>query len=423
MSDAKLQSPRGTKDLFGNDLDIFNYIVSKFKDIARLHNAKELATPIFEHIEVFKKSLGETSDIIGKEMYNFLDKGGQEIVLRPEMTAAVVRAVLSEGMFHNLPIKLFGYGPLFRYERPQKGRLRQFHQINMEYVGYNTENSDAELINLANSFINNIGISNYSKLHINSLGDKESRNNYRNALVDYLQQRENELSEDSKIRLKLNPLRILDSKNTSDQQILQDAPKMVDYLNDESKIRFDKLLKLLDSLNIQYNVNDKLVRGLDYYDHTVFEFVTDALGSQGAIIAGGRYNNLYKQMTNHDVSAIGFAGGIERMVELVKIAQSLPESVGKHKIAVIISIGDVDQEILFRISNDLKQSGITTEIAYEQNNIAKKFKFADKISANYAVIIGEDEIKQGKIKIKSLATGAENIVLQNDLVDILGEMA
>ena len=317
----KLQSVRGTHDHLPEDMYKFKNIITKAEYISALYGFKPMATPIFEFSSVFKKTLGESSDIVTKEMYTFNDKGNEEITLRPEGTAGIVRAIISNGLAHEMPFKAFYHGPMFRYERPQKGRLRQFHQIGIELLGTRSEQADIEVIACANNLIKSLNIDKSSTLNINSLGNIAERKIYIAELLVYLNDFKNKLSIDSKNRFKKNPLRILDSKSEEDIEIIKNAPKLINYLEAESKDNFNKVLEGLTNLDIPYKINHKLVRGLDYYNNTTFEFITDRLGSQSAILAGGRYDNLMKQMGGSDIPGIGWAAGIERLALLATIKE------------------------------------------------------------------------------------------------------
>ena len=310
---SKIQSVRGTHDHLPEEMYKYNNIITRAENITSLYGFKPMATPIFEFSNVFKKTLGESSDIVTKEMYTFIDKGNEEITLRPEGTAGIVRSIISNSLSQEMPFKAFYHGPMFRYERPQKGRLRQFHQIGIELLGTDSQQADIEVIACANKLLKELNIDKSSTLHINSLGNITERKKYIDELIKYLNNFKNKLSIDSKKRFKQNPLRILDSKSEDDIEIIKNAPKLINYLNKESKNSFKKVLDGLTNLNIAYKINHKLVRGLDYYNNTTFEFITDKLGSQSAIIAGGRYDNLMKQMGGPDIPGIGWAAGIERL--------------------------------------------------------------------------------------------------------------
>lgn len=392
---SKIQPIRGTRDYFSEDSEKFEFIVNTAKNISALYNFDILHTPIFEATEVFKRAVGTETDIVSKEMYSFDTKGEENITLRPEFTAGVVRAVISNSLQQNLPLKFFSAGPLFRYERPQKGRQRQFHQVNFEYFGNPHPIADAEMIILATSLLNNLGITEHLELNINTLGDADSRSNYLAALVEYLKKYENELSDESKIRLSKNPLRILDSKNETDKKIVSNAPKIHDYLTSEAKSFFDNLINLLSGeLNIPLKINPEIVRGLDYYNHTVFEFISSApeMGSQSTILAGGRYDGLLKQMGGNEIPAIGFAAGVERLMLLVNSPKTTTEK--------LYIISDDDKKSL-EIATKLRQKGKVCEIA-NGSNFKKKLEKANKQKADFVLF----DFAEG-MQIKNMQTGEQ----------------
>lgn len=400
---SKLQPIRGTKDLYLDDAEQFERIIEIARDVARLFDFSPFHTPIFESTDVFSRTLGESSDVVNKEMYSFESRGGESLTLRPEFTAGIARAFISNGLQQHLPLKAFSYGPLFRYERPQKGRQRQFHQLNFEYIGEANWHADFVMIGLAKELLSKLGIEDYN-LHINSLGDEESRAAYRTALVDYLTPYKNDLSEDSQRRLEVNPLRILDSKDAGDKKITTDAPKMGDYLNDASKEFFDTLLHALDELlQIQPVIDPTIVRGLDYYNHTVFEFISDSdeLGAQNTILAGGRYDGLIKQLGGPDTPAVGFAAGIER---LMLLANSPTDAA--QKVAVLDLKGDG-----LAAAQMLRNAGIAATII-SSGNLGKRMQKADKASASHAFIIFED----GVTKLKNMQSGDEKEASLQDAI-------
>ena len=405
----KLQSVRGTHDHLPEDMYKFKNIITKADYISALYGFKPMATPIFEFSSVFKKTLGESSDIVTKEMYTFNDKGNEEITLRPEGTAGIVRAIISNGLAHEMPFKAFYHGPMFRYERPQKGRLRQFHQIGIELLGTRSEQADIEVIACANNLIKSLNIDKSSTLNINSLGNIAERKIYIAELLVYLNDFKNKLSIDSKNRFKKNPLRILDSKSEEDIEIIKNAPKLINYLEAESKDNFNKVLEGLTNLDIPYKVNHKLVRGLDYYNNTTFEFITDRLGSQSAILAGGRYDNLMKQMGGSDIPGIGWAAGIERLALLATIKKDQ-----KKKIS-IIPIGNENNILCMKLANELINKNISIDMGYS-GNLKKRLKQANKVSAHYAVIIGNEEVENNNAIIRNLETGSQDNIKLDKLV-------
>ena len=405
----KLQSVRGTHDHLPEDMYKFKHIITKAEYISALYGFKPMATPIFEFSSVFKKTLGESSDIVTKEMYTFNDKGNEEITLRPEGTAGIVRAIISNGLAHEMPFKAFYHGPMFRYERPQKGRLRQFHQIGIELLGTNSEQADIEVIACANNLIKSLNIDKSSTLNINSLGNIAERKIYIAELLVYLNDFKNKLSIDSKNRFEKNPLRILDSKSEEDIEIIKNAPKLINYLEAESKDNFNKVLEGLTDLGIPYKINHKLVRGLDYYNNTTFEFITDRLGSQSAILAGGRYDNLMKQMGGSDIPGIGWAAGIERLALLATIKKAQ-----KKKIS-IIPIGIENNILCMKLANELINKNISIDMGYS-GNLKKRLKQANKVSADYAIIVGNEEVEHNNAIIRNLETGSQDNIKLDKLV-------
>lgn len=419
----KLQPVRGTQDLLPEQAYQFRTIDSRAYDLARSFGFEEIDTPIFESSEVFHRTLGETSDMVSKETYTFLDRGGDSITLRPEGTAGIARAFISNGLAQNLPLKLYYSGPMFRYERPQKGRQRQFHQIGIEVLGYEDPTADLECILLAQAILEDLGLKNKINLEINSLGDNESRNKHRDALVGYLAKYKSELSADSQIRLEKNPLRILDSKDASDQKILKEAPQISNYLNDKSKHFFDKILEGLTLMRIPYAHQQHLVRGIDYYTHTVFEFTSTHLGAQSAVLAGGRYDGLISQMGGPQTPGVGWASGLERLSMLCS-----EELFKQERFCVALIAADTQSELpLLKVGQELRQELLThtTSGAWVEflgsGNVGKKFKKANKIQARFALVLGQDEIQKNEIQIKDLKTGEQNAIAM-DKAAILAAM-
>ncbi len=406
---AKLQSVRGTYDLYGEAKRKAKQVIATGSRIVEKYGFEEIETPIFEFTEVFSRNLGDTSDIVTKEMYCFEDRGGESLTLRPEGTAGVVRAFISEGMQQNLPVKLYYAGPMFRYERPQKGRQRQFTQFGCELLGVETPQADIEVISMAYEFVENLGLAGTVTVEINSLGDAESRNAYRSKLVTYLKEHIDELSEDSKNRLEKNPLRILDSKEECDKQVVANAPLYADSLNEASAKFFADVLRGLDNLGIKYRVNNRLVRGLDYYSHTVFELVTDKLGAQGTVLAGGRYDGLVEQMGGGHVAGIGWACGVERLSMLLDATPTLPRPIA------VIPVGEDTQDEAIKIAYKLRRAGYRVEHSYT-GNMKKRMIKANKVNACTAVIIGSDELSAQKITLKDLDKGEQKTVALADLL-------
>lgn len=407
---SKVQCVRGTYDLYGEAKRKAKKVIATGSSIVEKYGFEEIETPIFEFTEVFSRNLGDTSDIVTKEMYCFEDRGGESLTLRPEGTAGVVRAFISEGMQQNLPVKMYYAGSMFRYERPQKGRQRQFTQFGVELLGVETPQADIEVIAMAYEFIESLGLGGTITVEINSLGDKASRDAYREKLVAYLKANYDRLSEDSKARLDKNPLRVLDSKEECDKAVIADAPLYQDSLNDVSKSFFNQVLQGLDNLNIKYRVNNRLVRGLDYYSHTVFELTTDKLGAQGTVLAGGRYDGLVEQMGGGQVPGIGWACGVERLSMLLEADVSLPRPIA------VIPVGDDAQAQALSIAYQLRKSGFRVEQAYG-GNLKKRMIKANKANACKAVILGSDELAAGNVTIKDLDSGEQQIVPLTGLIE------
>ncbi len=400
-----IQTVRGTKDLLSNDWYKFKYIQDTAHNISKLYGFVPVETPILEYTEVFTKTLGESSDIITKEMYTFEDKSGKSVTLRPEFTAAIMRLLANNRL--QLPVRLFSTGPLFRYERPQKGRQRQFHQINFEIFGLSDSRADVELISLCQHLLIKFGINDNIKLEINSLGDNETITKYRRALISYFTKYKDNLSEDSKNRLTENPLRILDSKDERDRLIVHDAPKINNYYTKESVSFFDQVLDGLQLLDIDYIINSKLVRGLDYYCHTVFEFITQDLGAQGAVFAGGRYGSA---IDGKYVPAVGFAGGVERIMELIN--SPLEET----RPIYLVPIGEQAEKYSLVLADELRKNGLYSKCDYE-NTLKSKMKKANQVNAKIAVIFGDEELNSKMLKIKDMDSGTEEAVVQNNAIE------
>ena len=406
---AKLQSPRGTSDLLPEDMAGHRHVVDTAKIICLSFGYEEMATPIFEFTEVFARPLGETSDVVSKETYSFTDRGGEALTLRPEGTAGAVRALISAGLTQTLPQKFFYAGPMFRYERPQKGRMRQFHQIGVELMGVPGAVGDAEVIAMGHMVLSGLGVAEKCVLNINTLGDTESRQAYRQALVDYLSAYRGQLSEDSQRRLDLNPLRILDSKDEGDIALLGDAPRLDYFLNTASQQHFDSVRRYLDAAEIPAIINPRLVRGLDYYGHTTFEFITDALGAQGTVMAGGRYDGLAAMLGGGDVSGVGWAAGIERLAMLADVPSAPAVDV------MMIGMSDDHMARLFPLAVSLRQEGMRVETGYAPQ-LGKQMKRADRIAARQVVILGDDEAARGVAILRSMADGEQTEIALTDLV-------
>jgi histidyl-tRNA synthetase len=392
---SKLRPVRGTRDIWGDEARRTTRVVDCFRSVCERYGFEKISTPIFEFSEVFRRTLGETSDVVSKEMYTFEDRGGEEITLRPENTAGIARAYISEGMQQHGVVKLYAFGPMFRYERPQKGRYRQFYQLDAEIIGAAEPAADVELIALAQTLLEDLGVANQVRLELNSLGDAESRETYRAALTKYLKTFQKVLSKDSRARLDRNPLRILDSKDEGDHELLEKAPRMSDYLNDASKAFLKRVRVGLDEIGVAYKINDRLVRGLDYYTHTAFEFITTNLGAQGTVIGGGRYDGLIGQMGGPETPGTGWAGGIERLAMLVAAPPALPRPI------VMIPLGDVATIKANAIAYRLRGKGLHVATAF-RGNLKKRLARAAKSKARYAVILGDDELAKGVVTLRDL---------------------
>lgn len=402
---GKMQTVRGTRDLLPEDNLVFRFVEESAYQKAKLYGYGEIETPIFEFSDVFHRTLGETSDVVSKETYDFTDRGGESLTLRPEGTAGVARAFIAEGMSQLLPLKFYYSGPMFRYERPQKGRYRQFFQLGAECLGYDTPLADVECIAMAWDLLKQIGISSECILEINTLGDAESRAAYRDALVSYFKSHESELSADSKNRLEKNPLRILDSKDEGDKKLNANAPKFEAYLNDNSKTFFKKVLAGIEKLGIPYKLNPLLVRGLDYYCHTVFEFTTSKLGAQGTVLAGGRYDGLVETMGGPKTPAVGWAAGIDRLADLTP-----KELATKSEVLVaIIGADEAGEEESVKLAHEIRSRGLKAE-NFLSGKMGKKMQKANNKGAQYALILGGTEVASNTVTVKNFMSGEQTTI-------------
>lgn len=399
----KLQAIRGMNDLLPSDSPVWQYLESTVADVLQRYGYAEIRFPILEATELFKRSIGEVTDIVEKEMYTFDDRNGDSVTMRPEGTASCVRACEQNGLLYNQTQRLWYTGPMFRYERPQKGRLRQFHQIGVETFGMAGPDIDAEMLLITARLWRELGIADAVTLQLNTLGSNEERARYRDALVAYLSERKDQLDEDSQRRLDSNPLRILDSKDANTQALLDGAPTLQDYLGEESNAHFDGLTAILDAAGIAYEVNPRLVRGLDYYCNTVFEWVTDKLGAQGTVCAGGRYDGLVGQLGGKPTPAVGFAMGIERLVLMLQELQVIPEALGQTVDAYLVSVGDVKAEA-FKLAETIRNElpFLRVQSHCGGGNFKKQMKKANDSGADIALIVGEDEAKNGQVTLKFL---------------------
>lgn len=400
---SALQPVRGTHDVLPEEMRRHLRVTDEARTAAELYGYHFMATPIFEFSEVFKRTLGETSDVVMKEMYTFAMKEGEEITLRPENTASVVRAMLSGGLLQSLPLKYFYAGPMFRHERPQKGRQRQFHQIGIELLGVVQPQGDVEVIACGAHILERLGLLAGTRLELNTLGDMKSRMAYRAALVDYFRDHVDDLSEDSKDRLQRNPLRILDSKDPGDRRVVAGAPPFETFLTQEAQDFFGTVREGLDTLGIAYELTPHLVRGLDYYCHTAFEFKTDRLGAQDTIMGGGRYDGLVETMGGPPTPGVGWAAGIERMAML------LAEPVPPARPIAVVPIGEAAGPEALRLAQRLRHAGIAVELGYG-GNLKKRLQRANKVGARAAVLLGEEEMAQSAATVRDLETGDQELV-------------
>ncbi|MBL7233583.1 MULTISPECIES: histidine--tRNA ligase [Komagataeibacter] len=409
---SSLQPVRGTHDLIGEDRRRFNHVVETARRIVSLYGFDEWATPVFEDTRVFSRSLGDTSDVVSKEMYTFEDRGGESLTLRPEGTAAICRALVTNGLTQSLPQKVFYAGPMFRYERPQKGRYRQFHQIGAELLGAAEPLADAEVIAMGRDVLQGLGIAHDVVLELNTLGDMASRDAWRTALIAYFSDHRADLSPDSQTRLDRNPLRILDSKAAQDRALLADAPMIADFLTPDALAFWDDLRRTLDVMGVRFRENPRIVRGLDYYGHTAFEFVTERLGAQGTVLAGGRYDGLVAEMGGPKTPAIGWAGGIERLSMLLEDIPADPRPVA------IIPMGADAQAAAITVLQAVRGAGVRAETSY-RGNMKRRMERANRMNATHAIVIGSEEIARGVVQVKDLDSGQQTEVPMDGVAGFL----
>lgn len=417
----KIQSIRGMSDLLPEQSATWQYLERVVADVLARYSYREIRFPLLEQTELFKRAVGEVTDIVEKEMYSFDDRNGDSLSLRPEGTAGCVRACTENGLLHNQTQRLWYMGPMFRHERPQKGRLRQFHQIGVEAFGLKGPDIDAELLLLTARLWKTLKIDHAVKLEINSLGTSDDRKRYRAALVEYLTARYEQLDEDSQRRLQSNPMRILDSKNADVQALLHAAPNLADFIDDESRQHFERLCAMLDAADVPFQINPRLVRGLDYYGKTVFEWVTTHLGAQGTVCAGGRYDGLVEQLGGKPCPGVGFAMGIERLVLLLDELGVVPDSIAHQIDVYLMAVGDVEQQGLV-LAEKLREQCPRLRIEHHcgGGSVKSQIKKADKSGATIALIMGQDEAASGTIGVKYLREDkAQETVAQSELVSIL----
>ena len=415
----KPKAIRGMNDVLPGVASTWRYLETMVREVVESYGYREIRLPLLEQTELFKRSIGEVTDIVEKEMYTFADRNGEYVTLRPEATAGMVRAGITNGLLHNQRQKLWTSGPMFRYEKPQKGRYRQFYQFDVEAMGYPGPDIDAELIIMCARMWQKLGLSRL-RLEINSLGTAATRDSYRKDLITYFSAVKSGLDKDSIRRLEQNPLRILDSKNPEMQEIVAAAPVMLDYLDDDSALHFESLKSLLDAAGIGYSVNPQLVRGLDYYNRTVFEWLTDALGSQGAVCSGGRYDGLVEKLGGRPTPAVGWAMGIERLVALFEACGG--EAPATDADVYVVAVGDSTLERAFAIGEELRDkiAGITVELNFGGGSFKSQLKRADKSNAEYALILGEQEIADKRAGLKPLrSTEDQSSIAFDELAETL----
>ncbi|HKT76822.1 MAG TPA: histidine--tRNA ligase [Sphingobium sp.] len=416
---AKIETPRpvrGTQDMLGGTAEAFQerfaHVVATFDRVRRLYGFHRVEVPVFEATAVFARSLGESTDVVSKEMYTFEDRGGDSITLRPEFTAGIARAYVTEGWQQYAPLKVATHGPLFRYERPQKGRFRQFHQLDAEIIGAGEPGADVELLVFADQLLRELGVSDGVTLNLNTLGDAQSREAWRAALVAHFEAHRDQLSEESLDRLHRNPLRILDSKDPRDRPVADSAPDIDAYLTDEARGFFEKVTAGLDAAGVAWERNARLVRGLDYYRHTAFEFITDRLGAQGTVLGGGRYDGLIENLGGPSTPAVGWAAGIERLAMLVDMPEIAAPAVA------VVPMGDAAEAKATAIIADLRRAGIACDMGY-RGNMKKRMQRANASGAAWAIIIGDDELARGEAGLRDLRTGEQQAVPLGTLVEKL----
>ncbi|EGQ8356864.1 histidine--tRNA ligase [Vibrio cholerae] len=418
-----IQAIRGMNDCLPTQSPLWQKVEGVVKNVISAYGYSEVRMPIVEMTHLFSRAIGEVTDVVEKEMYTFEDRNGDSLTLRPEGTAGCVRSGIENGLLYNQEQRLWYMGPMFRHERPQKGRYRQFHQCGVEVFGLDGPDVDAELIMMTARLWRELGIAQHVRLELNSIGSLEARANYRTALIDYLEQYQNVLDEDCKRRMYTNPLRVLDSKNPDVQAILGDAPQLSDYLDAESKQHFAGLCELLDAAGIEYTVNQRLVRGLDYYNRTVFEWITESLGSQGTVCGGGRYDGLVEQLGGKPTPAVGFAMGLERLVLMM---ETLGNTDVRRSVDVyMVTAGEGTMMAGMKLAEQLREQvpGLRVMTHFGSGNFKKQFKRADKVGAAIALVLGEDEVAAQTVVVKDLAGGEQNTVAQAEVAKLLAHLA
>ncbi len=406
--------PKGTKDVLPAQSYKWQFIEETARSVAKAFNFREVRTPVFEHTELFQRGVGETTDVVNKEMYTFEDKGGRSVTLKPEGTAGVARAFIENGLASSpMPVKTYYITPAFRYERPQAGRLREFHQFGFEAFGSASAETDAEIIFAASSFLDKLGVKGV-KLEINSIGCPICRNEYNKALKNYFAPHLETMCPTCRTRYEKNPLRMLDCKEEGCKKITAGAPQILDYLCEDCKSHFEKVKSLLTGLGLEYTVNSRIVRGLDYYTRTVFEFLSGEIGSQSAVCAGGRYDNLLSQLGGNPLPAIGFAAGIERLLLLMEnTGVAFPEE--QKPLIYLAGMDESSRALCFKIAAELRKKGVCAEIDLMARSVKAQLKYADKIGAKHVAVIGESEMQSGEVSLKKMSDGSVHTVKTDDL--------
>lgn len=416
-----MKAPRGTADILPKDIKAWQYVEDKMKDICGRYHYEEIRTPLFEHTEVFQRGVGDTTDIVQKEMYTFEDRGGRSLTLRPEGTAAVARAYVENKLYGepNQPIKLYYFAEMFRYERPQKGRMRQLNQFGIEVLGSADPAVDAEVIDLAMTVYKELGLKSL-RLVINSLGDNESRTNHRQALIEHFTPHKDELCDDCKLRLDQNPLRVLDCKKDREHPAMATAPSILDYLNEDSKLYFADVKSYLDAMDIEYTVDPTLVRGLDYYNHTAFEIMSDAkgFGAITTLAGGGRYNGLIEELNGPNTPAIGFGMGIERLLMALE-AEEIEIPLDSQLDCYVVAMGEKAEKETVRLVHELRKNGIQVDKDYQKRKMKAQLKSADRLQAKHVLILGDEELDRKAILLKEMATGEQIELPISELITTL----
>ncbi len=410
--------PKGTKDVLPSEAYKWHFVENTARKVAALYDLHEIRTPTFEHTELFLRGVGDTTDIVNKEMYTFLDKGDRSITLKPEGTAGVVRSFIENGMASGvLPLKMYYITPVFRYERPQAGRLREHHQFGVEVFGGKGPETDAEVILLARDYLHALGLEGV-ELNLNSIGCKHCRPKFNEALKEYLRPHLSEMCPTCNARFEKNPLRILDCKEEACTKINENAPRTVDFLCDECREHFEKLKSILDSCGVKYKLNPKLVRGLDYYSKTVFEFVSTSIGAQGTVLGGGRYDTLIENLGGPSVPAVGFGSGIERvLLVLQNTGKTIPQ---EGALSVYVAgLDEAGRQAAFALANELRRAGVSADIDHAARSVKAQFKYAGKAGARYVVVIGSNELESGAYTVKDMATSASTQIKAEDVVSCL----